>query len=109
MLRTAIDPIIVAALIDTARPTDRLASLSARELDVLRLMAEGLTNSAVATNLHLARRTIEPISEASSSNSICPRPTTTTAEYEPCSPTSTAQPDARSRLPGQGHNVKWRR
>ncbi len=56
---TAIDPLIVAALLDTRNPPDRLAGLSAKELEVLGLMAEGLTNSAIATKLHLARRTVE--------------------------------------------------
>ena len=56
---TAIDPLIVAALLGTGDPPDRLASLSPREVDVLRLMAEGLTNTAISGRLHLARRTGE--------------------------------------------------
>jgi DNA-binding NarL/FixJ family response regulator len=56
---TAIDPLIVAALVGTGDPPDLLTSLSPRELDVLRLMAEGLTNSAISSRLHMARRTVE--------------------------------------------------
>ncbi len=55
----AIDPLIVAALVGADTPPGLLGSLSARELDVLRLMAEGLTNSAISGRLHLARRTVE--------------------------------------------------
>jgi DNA-binding NarL/FixJ family response regulator len=56
---TAIDPLIVSALVGTGDPPGLLSCLSARELDVLRLMAEGLTNSAISARLHLARRTVE--------------------------------------------------
>jgi DNA-binding NarL/FixJ family response regulator len=56
---TAIDPLIVSALVGTADPPGLLSALSGRELDVLRLMAEGLTNSAICSRLHLARRTVE--------------------------------------------------
>ena len=56
---TAIDPLIVAALVGAGDPPDLLTSLSPRELDVLRLMAEGLTNTAISSRLHLARRTVE--------------------------------------------------
>jgi DNA-binding NarL/FixJ family response regulator len=56
---TAIDPLIVAALVANPHPPDQLASLSARELEVLGLMAQGLTNTAIAAKLRLARRTVE--------------------------------------------------
>jgi DNA-binding NarL/FixJ family response regulator len=56
---TAIDPLIVAALVGAGDSPDLLTSLSPRELDVLRLMAEGLTNTAISDRLHLARRTVE--------------------------------------------------
>ena len=38
---------------------DTAEALSARELDVLRLAADGLTNDAVATSLGLSPRTVE--------------------------------------------------
>lgn len=56
---TAIDPLIVSALVGANQPPELLTSLSPRELDVLRLMAEGLTNSAISSRLHMARRTVE--------------------------------------------------
>jgi DNA-binding NarL/FixJ family response regulator len=56
---TAIDPLIVSALVGTGDPPGLLKSLSPRELDVLRLMAEGFTNTAISNRLHLARRTVE--------------------------------------------------
>jgi DNA-binding NarL/FixJ family response regulator len=55
---SALDPKVVSALI-SARDDGPLAQLSARELDVLRLMAEGLTNSGIASRLFLSARTVE--------------------------------------------------
>ena len=55
---SALDPKVVAALV-AAREEGPLARLSARELDVLRLMAEGLTNSGIASRLFLSARTVE--------------------------------------------------
>ena len=55
---SALDPKVVSALID-AREEGPLARLSDRELDVLRLMAEGLTNSGIAGRLFLSARTVE--------------------------------------------------
>jgi len=54
---SALDPKVVAALVDAQ--DGPLAGLSARELDVLRLMAEGLTNSGIASRLFLSARTVE--------------------------------------------------
>ena len=55
---SALDPKVVSALI-AARDEGPLARLSARERDVLRLMAEGLTNNGIASRLCLSNRTIE--------------------------------------------------
>lgn len=55
---SALDPKVVAALV-AAQEEGPLASLSVRELDVLRLMAEGLTNTGVAGRLSLSARTVE--------------------------------------------------
>ncbi|MEV4283475.1 response regulator transcription factor [Actinoplanes xinjiangensis] len=48
---TAVDPEVVGQLLARSRPGDTLASLSAREREVLALMAEGLGNSAIAERL----------------------------------------------------------
>ena len=48
---TAVDPEVVAQLLTRTRPDAGLDRLSAREREVLELMAEGLGNSAIAARL----------------------------------------------------------
>ncbi|KAB2336919.1 LuxR C-terminal-related transcriptional regulator, partial [Actinomadura rudentiformis] len=48
---TAIDPEVVAQLFTRSRPDSALERLTARERDVLSLMAEGLGNAAIAERL----------------------------------------------------------
>lgn len=55
---SALDPKVVAALVGSD-PSDGLAELSPREREVLSLMAEGLTNSGIASRLVLTDRTVE--------------------------------------------------
>ena len=56
---SALDPEAVAGLI-SAHPADGLmARLTAREREVLALMAQGLTNAGVARRLWLTERTVE--------------------------------------------------
>jgi hypothetical protein len=58
---TAIDPEVVAQLLSRSRPDTALDRLTARERDVLALMAEGLGNTAsTAGRIHLARYIRDP-------------------------------------------------
>ncbi len=54
-----IDPTIVSRLIARPRPPGPFDALTARERDVLRLMAEGYSNRAIADELYVSTRTVE--------------------------------------------------
>ena len=56
---TVIDPTIVSRLLGRRREVDILGSLTERERDVLALLAEGLSNTAIGRRLHIAERTVE--------------------------------------------------
>jgi DNA-binding NarL/FixJ family response regulator len=51
---TAMDPAVIAKLLSGGRSNRRLAALGEREHDVLALMAEGLSNQAIASRLFLS-------------------------------------------------------
>jgi DNA-binding NarL/FixJ family response regulator len=56
---TALDPEVISQLVGASRRTDSLAGLSARERQVLSLMAEGRSNSAIATSLVISEGAVE--------------------------------------------------
>ncbi|MEO5704678.1 MAG: response regulator transcription factor [Candidatus Limnocylindrales bacterium] len=56
---TVVDPTIVSRLLGRRRRTDPLDELSAREREVLGLVAEGRSNRAIAEALVVTERTIE--------------------------------------------------
>jgi DNA-binding NarL/FixJ family response regulator len=55
---SALDPVVVQALV-SSRAGTALDGLSERELDVLRLVAQGLSNTAIAEALVVSERTVE--------------------------------------------------
>jgi DNA-binding NarL/FixJ family response regulator len=56
---TALDPEVVTQLVGASRRTNSLAGLSAREREVLALMAEGRSNAAIATALVVSEGAVE--------------------------------------------------
>jgi DNA-binding NarL/FixJ family response regulator len=56
---SALDPSVVSLLVGRRRRDDPIGDLSPREREVLGLMAEGLSNSAIAARMFLTERGVE--------------------------------------------------
>ncbi|WP_306365228.1 response regulator transcription factor [Nocardia sp. CC227C] len=56
---TALDPEVVSQLMGATRQQDALSRLTPREREVLELMAQGLTNAAIAAALTVTERAVE--------------------------------------------------
>jgi DNA-binding NarL/FixJ family response regulator len=56
---TVIDPTIVSRLVGRRRQADPLEALTEREREVLGLIAEGMSNRAIAARLFVTERTVE--------------------------------------------------
>jgi DNA-binding NarL/FixJ family response regulator len=56
---TALDPEVVSQLLSTSHRTDTLETLTRRENEVLKLMAEGRSNAAIAGRLVVSDRSVE--------------------------------------------------
>ena len=56
---TALDPEVISQLMSRARNVDPLERLTPRERDVMRLMAQGRTNSAISRELFIGEGAVE--------------------------------------------------
>jgi DNA-binding NarL/FixJ family response regulator len=56
---TALDPEVVAGLLNATRHAAALDALTPREREVLALMAEGRSNSAIADRFYVSERAVE--------------------------------------------------
>ena len=75
---SALDPEVVRRLIGGRRARDPLDALTAREREVLALMAEGRTNVGIARRLWLTDRTVETHVGTILASSACRAATRTT-------------------------------
>lgn len=81
---TALDPEVVSQLMSRRDPLD---ALSPREREVLGLMAQGLDNPTIATNLFITERSVSKHIGSILAKLNCRRATAATGESSRCSPT----------------------
>jgi serine/threonine-protein kinase PknK len=75
---SVVDPALVQELVAARRRNDPLATLTAREHDVLALMAQGLSNLGIAHKIWVTEGPSKSTCAASCLNLTCPRPMTRT-------------------------------
>lgn len=85
----ALDPTVIAKLLGRRARADPMAKLTERERSVLALMAEGLSNTAIAGRLFLSEGAISKYTTNIFTKLGYSLMTTPTGEYAPCSPSST--------------------
>jgi DNA-binding NarL/FixJ family response regulator len=82
---SALDPEVVAQMLDRRRPGGPIDTLSPTEREVLARMAEGRSNRAIAACTGLSERALERHLAVSSTSSTCPPARTATAASRPSS------------------------
>ena len=96
-----IDPEVVSQLLARTRRHQPIADLSPREREVLGLMAEGRSNTAIADELVITQRAVEKHVKTSSRSCASPRPTPSTVACSPSSATWTRASSRARRGPGR--------
>ena len=94
---TAIDPEVIAQLLAPRTRDDPLHRLTARESEVLALMAEGRTNAGIAARMAVGQKTVSKHSASIFDKLGLAPARTTTGGCSPCSPiwSTVAEPGAQ--------------
>ena len=90
---TVIDPDVSERMIEQRARHNKLDELTPRELEVLRLLAEGRSNRAIADALSLHKKRWKGTSAKSFSSSACATPQMSTDAWQPSSPTCIRPPN----------------
>jgi DNA-binding NarL/FixJ family response regulator len=88
---TVVDPTVVARLLKNQADRSPRSALSARETEVLALMAEGRSNRAISDRLFVGEKTVESHVASISPSLGCCQPLMTTGGFLPSSLTSGSQ------------------
>ena len=95
---TVLDPEVVTHLLDAGRRRDALAGLTPCERDVLTLLAQGRSNTAIAGELFILAKVVEKHVATSSTNSAWRHQRMTTAGSSP--PSGTWNPNDQDQRSG---------